>query len=160
MVIALLPVLFLIGLSGCGSSTSTASSSGKSAVIEGWKSAFRAFDSAVRDADWRSKALVRTQTAPQYRRVERNLQNESIDHERAIGEDRVINVEVTKIAGSIASVGACVQGDEVIVNSSGKPVSGVLGQSGPERIVAQMARDADGWKLASQTVTEGKCSAD
>ena len=72
----------------------------------------------------------------------------------------MLNASVTPVSATEAEVQACIFGDNVVVSdATGKPVPGILGSTGQERVEAVMQLTTSGWKLAGQTVTEGTCAA-
>jgi hypothetical protein len=126
-------------------------------VVTSWKNALKAFDDAERYANWREAALADTNTQPQLGRIQANLRDEGLREERAVGQDAVLSVRVESMSANGAAVVACVNGGEIIVNSAGQPVRGVLGESGIEEFRATMMRTSSGWKIQRQAVTEGTC---
>jgi hypothetical protein len=154
--------LVVVLLGACGSSTSSDAStrSVDAAVIAGWKAALKAFDAAERTANWKSSALNAAYVEPQLGIVRANLLAEGVSHEVARGQDRVVNVKVVVVTNRRASLVSCVYGNEIITDSStGRPVSGILGQGGPEEFRSTMVLAGSVWKLEAQTVTEGACAS-
>lgn len=134
-------------------------SASDAAIIAGWKTALNAFDTAERTGNWLSSALPATYAQPLLRNVQDNLRLESADNEAARGRDRILTATVAVVARDSASLIACVQGDEIIVDSAtGQAVPGVLGQSGLERFNATFIRLSTAWKVETQTISEGACA--
>lgn len=130
------------------------------AVIAGWKAAFNAYDAAARTANWQSPRLAGTFLEPLLSDVQGTLRGMQAHAEVAVGTDQIAWVKVVSVSSSKASILACVQGDELVVErSNNRPVSGPLGEAGPESARAMLVKTLAGWEVSEQTVTEGPCPA-
>jgi len=151
-------VATLFSACSTGASGDAPNSATDAAVIAGWKAALNAVDSAARTANAKSPALEATHVQPQLGVVETNLEKEHAADEVATGADRVLSVNVTRLEGTQASIVACVNGDEIVIDAgTHQPAPGLLGQTGFEEIVATMLKTVGTWKVERQSVTEGRC---
>lgn len=154
--------LCLAACGGSGASTSTTASTSPTtgAIVKAWFAAQRAFDAAAMTSDAHSSMLAATMISPQLDHVRENLESFASKGYGARGPTYFGKPRVQVQRASQADVVACVHGEEIEIDmKTGKPVSGVLGQSAYELVNSVMRRTPSGWKLANQKVVVGGCSS-
>jgi hypothetical protein len=149
-----------VGVSGSTRGAESPADQEKQAVAAGWRAALDAVDVASRTSDPSNPMLAATHSGTQLARVTANIQAEKLNGWVASGTDKIVSVRVVRLTGNQARVIACVQGDEVEVNSRTlKPVLGEPGEAGPVSFDAQMVRSSGGWKIAHQISKQGPCGS-
>lgn len=157
--VAIVPA-FLCSCGSTGASPAASKAATDASVIAGWKAALNAVDTAARTGDAMSVNVAKTHVEPEFSIVKSNLESERAADAVAIGHDRILSVEVEKLSGMHATVIACVNGGEIIVNAlTHDPVAGVLGQAGFESFMSILLKTRGGWKVERQTVVERRCEA-
>jgi len=142
--------------SSCSSSSSAAADE---AVISSWKAALNAYSAAARNGDWKSPALAAAFLPPLLSSIENNLRSLQEAGDIAVGGEKVTGAIVAHANGNNATVVACVQDNEIVVDiATQTPVAGVLGRADPEQFTANLTKTSEGaWKVQQQSVKEGRC---
>lgn len=164
-------------LSACGGGTpdasrsttttrgdSTASTSGPSsrageaaAVLAAYRAASAAFQQALATANPEDPALAATMVDPQLQGVKANLLADQ--RQGIVGRGAVtLHPKLITMSATTATVVDCVYSSSMLVyEATGKPVPPI---TRPEHdgIQATLAFVGGSWRLAKQTVTEGKCA--
>jgi hypothetical protein len=152
--------LCLAACGGPGASTTTTASSSPTtkAIVTAWFAAQKAFDSAALSSNANSPDLAATMISPQLEHVRMNLATFASLGYRATGTTQYSKPQVRSQTSTQAQVASCVRDREIeVVESTGKPVSGVLGRRAFEKINSVMRKTSSGWKLADQTVAVSGC---
>jgi hypothetical protein len=126
-------------------------------VLAAYRAASKAFQEALTTANPQDPALAATMVGAQLQGVKANLLADQ--RQGIVGRGTVtLHPKLVELSGSTAVVVDCAYSTSVLVyEATGKPVPPV---TPPENdgIRATLVRTAGSWKLAKQTVTEGKCA--
>lgn len=127
------------------------------AVLAAYRAASSAFVQALTTADPNDPALATTMVDPELRSVRANLLADQ--REGIVGRGSVtLHPKVVSVSATSATVVDCAySASELVYAASGKPVPPV---TPPENdgVRATLVLTGGTWKLAKQTVTEGKCA--
>ena len=140
-------------------STSTSSSGGReaAAVLAAYRAASTAFQQALATANPQDPALTTTMVNPQLQGVKANLLADQ--RQGIVGRGTVtLHPKLVGVSATTATVVDCVYSFSMLVYEvTGKPVPPI---TRPEHdgIRATLAFVDGSWRLAKQTVTEGKCA--
>lgn len=127
------------------------------AVLAAYRAASSAFVQALTTADPNDPALATTMVDPELRSVRANLLADQ--RQGIVGRGSVtLHPKVVSVSATSATVVDCAySASELVYAASGKPVPPV---TPPENdgVRATLILTGGTWKLAKQTVTEGKCA--
>ena len=139
-------------------STTTATSAEDAAVLTAYRAATAAFEAAQATANPSSPALPATMVNPVLEQVKKNLVSDEVGGIVGRGTS-TLNPHVASLTATTAIVLDCVFSKDLLVyKKTGKQVPPV---TKPEHdgVRATLVLDGSTWKLAQQTITEGRCPA-
>ena len=176
---AAMVTLAAVALSGCGggatigasgpstttrghSTASTRASSSRSgeaaAVLAAYRAASTAFQQALATANPQDPTLATTMVNPQLQGVKANLLADQ--RQGIVGRGTVtLHPKLVGVSATTATVVDCVYSSSMLVyEATGKPVPPI---TRPEHdgVRAMLVLVGGSWRLAKQSVTEGKCAA-
>ena len=164
-------MVFPVALVGCGGATASANHStmpstitsttpATGQILSAWLAAERAFHDAALTSNPDEPALKATMMSPQLDGARSALARLRAAGDVAKGETGYGSPRLVSSISDKGTVVSCIDEAEVEVSDrTGQPVPGVLGEADFELVTSTMRLTSNGWKLASQTVEEGKCSA-
>ncbi len=139
------------------STSSSTTDPATAAVLAAYRAAWAAFEHAAADANPEDPALAATMVDPQLQGVKANLLADQ--REGMIGRGATtLHPKVVSISATTATVVDCAYSTaELVYASTGKPVPPV---TPPENdgVRATLTLTGGVWKVAKQTVTDGKCA--
>lgn len=147
-------------LSTTTSATAPASTTTSEAatVLRAYRSAWAAFEHAAADADPGDPELAATMVAPQLTGVRANL---LADQQRGyVGRGTTtLHPKITALSANTATVVDCAYSTAVLVYAqTGKQVPPIT-QPENDGVVSTLVLSGGTWKVAKQTVTDGKCAS-
>ena len=145
------------GHSTASTSTSSSRRGGPAAVLAAYRAASTAFQQALATANPQDPALAATMVDPQLQGVKANLLADQ--RQGIIGHGTVtLHPKLVGLSATTATVVDCVYSSSMLVyEASGKPVPPIT-QPEHDGIRATLVVVGGSWRLAKQTVTEGKCA--
>jgi hypothetical protein len=127
-------------------------------ILAAWQAAQDAYETAALTANPVEPALVATTVSPQLPRSQSFLQSMRTAGDIASGSDNHGSPVVSAVKGDVASVRTCEWDGEIGISASTRqPAPGELGHKGFALVNSTMVLTPDGWKLADETVGNGKC---
>ena len=137
--------------------TSTPEGGTDAAVLAAYRAASTAFQQALATANPQDPALAVTMVDPQLQGVNANL---LVDQRQGIvGRGTVtLHPKLVGVSATTATVVDCVYSSSMLVyEATGKPVPPIT-QPEHDGVRATLVLVGGSWRLAKQTVTEGKCA--
>jgi hypothetical protein len=143
-------------------STTSAGTTGRSseaaAVLSAYRAAWHAFEHALADANPSDPLLTATMVDPQLQGVKANLLADQ--RQGIVGRGTfTLHPKIVSMSATTATVVDCAHSTAALVyESTGKPVPPV---TPPENdgVHSTLVLTGGTWKVAKQTVTDGKCTA-
>ena len=139
-------------------STTSGHSSEAAAVLSGYRAAWHAFENALADANPSDPLLAATMVDPQLQGVKANLLADQ--RQGIVGRGSfALHPKIVSMSATTATVVDCAHSTAALVYQiTGKPVPPV---TPPENdgVHSTLVLTGGTWKVAKQTVTDGKCSA-
>ena len=138
-------------------STPSSSTTASTAVLAAYRAGWRAFEQALATANPADPALAATMVDPQLQGVKANLLADR--RQGMVGRGTfTLHPKIVSISATTATVVDCAYSTAALVyESTGKPVPPV---TPPENdgVRATLVLAGGTWKIAKQTVTDGKCA--
>jgi hypothetical protein len=139
--------------------TSTTADSQATVVLAAYRAGWVAFEQAIRTANAFSSGLPATMVDPELQSARRYLLTDA--HDGIVGRGAVtLHPKIPSINGKSAVVVDCIwDASELVYKATGKPVPPI---TPPEHagVRTRLVEVSTGrWKVASQSVIEGKCAA-
>ncbi|MHB1548773.1 MAG: hypothetical protein ACYCX8_08560 [Acidimicrobiales bacterium] len=139
------------------SSTSTTLDPTTTAVLAAYRAGWKAFEQALATANPADPALAATMVEPQLQSVKANLLSDQV-HGMVGRGTTTLHPKVVSISATTATVVDCAYSTaELVYARTGKPVPPV---TPPENdgVRSTLVLVNGAWKVAKQTVTDGKCA--
>lgn len=136
---------------------STSATSPTAAVLRAYRAGWAAFEGALADANPKDPALAATMVDPQLQGVKANLLAD--EQQGIVGRGpTTLHPKVTAISSTSATVVDCAySASELVYKATGKPVPPIT-QPENDGVTATLVLSDGVWKVAKQTVTDGKCA--
>ena len=138
--------------------TSTLPSTPDTAVLAAYRAAWAAYEPALKTADPASTGLAATMVNPILEQVKKNLVSYEVGGIIGMGTT-TLHPKIASLAATKAVVVDCQYSTSLLVyKKTGKQVPPI---TKPENdgVRATLVLDGSTWKVADQTITEGKCPA-
>ena len=137
--------------------TSTPDGGADAAVLAAYRAASTAFQQALATANPQDPALAVTMVDPQLQGVKANLLADQ--RQGIVGRGTVtLHPKLVGVSATTATVVDCVYSSSMLVyEATGKPVPPIT-QPEHDGVRATLVLVGGSWRLAKQTVTEGKCA--
>jgi hypothetical protein len=139
------------------SSTTTTTPATPSAVLAGYRAAWAAFEHAAADANPDDPALAATMVDPQLTGVKANLLSDQ--QQGIVGRGTfTLHPKITALSVKTATVIDCAYSTAVLVYAkTGNQVPPIT-QPENDGVTSTLVLLSGTWKVAKQTVTDGKCA--
>jgi hypothetical protein len=139
-------------------STTSGHRSEAAAVLSGYRAAWHAFEHALADANPSDPLLAATMVDPQLQGVKANLLADQ--RQGIVGRGSfALHPKLVSMSATTATIVDCAHSTAALVyQSTGKPVPPVTPAEN-DGVHSTLVLTGGTWKVAKQTVTDGKCSA-